>query len=164
MFQKFDSTGVGGLNRIEFRRVMMVLFGNIFARVVVQYSLTIFVVPLIAKSVLNFLTWDSQRFWDYWTKPKALRKMGVEFTLDYYVDWSATSMPSTRRTFFTKMFRFFRLGSDEFWDTFPLTFMTIVLGIVIAPLFLYYFDDLFQYAVEYKEKQNREKASASKKK
>lgn len=160
MFQKFDSTGTGGLDRGEFRRVMIVLFGNIFARVFVQYTLTIIVVPLVAKRVLEFLTWDSQGFWDYWTKPKDLRRMGAEFTMDYFVDWSVASMPSTRRTFVSKVYRFCRVGSDEFWDTFPLTFMTILLGLVIAPFALYYFDDLFQYALEYKE--NREKAPSSK--
>ena len=160
MFQKFDSTGAGGLDRSEFRRVIMVLFGNIFARVFVQYTLTIMVVPLVAKSVLEFLTWDSQRFWDYWTKPKALRLMGEELTLEYFVDWNVTSLPSARRTFFSKLYRFFRVGSDEFWNTFPLTFMTILLGLVIAPFVLYYFDDLFQYAVEYRE--NREKAPSKK--
>lgn len=159
MFQKFDSTGTGGLDRGEFRRVVMVLFGNILARVFVQYTLTIIVVPLVAKSVLEFLTWDSQRFWDFWTKPKAVRQLGRELTLDYFMDWSVASMPSTRRTFFTKLYYFVRVGSDEFWETFPLTFMTILLGLVIAPFGLYYFDDLFQYAVEYRE--NRDKASSS---
>ena len=161
MFQKFDSNGTGGLDRGEFRRVMMVLFGNIFARVFVQYTLTIIIVPLIAKSVVEFLTWDSQRFWDYWTKPKAIRQLGGEFTLDYFVDWNVTSMPSPRRTFFTKLYRVIRLGSDEFWATFPLTFMTILLGLVIAPFVLYYFDDMFQYALEYRE--NRDKTASSKK-
>ncbi|CAB9514140.1 expressed unknown protein [Seminavis robusta] len=155
MFHKFDTTGSGGLDQDEFRRVMIVLFGNVFARVVVQYTLTILVVPLIAKTVVEFLTWDMQGWWDYWTKPKRLRKMGEEFTLDDFVDWNAASFPSTRRTFFTKMYRVIRIGSDAFWETFPLTFVTVILGLVIAPLVLHYCDDFFQVAVDWKANRNK---------
>jgi hypothetical protein len=126
----------------------MVLFSNVFARVLVQYTLTILLVPLIAKNVLQLLSWDSQRFWDYWTKPKGL---GEELTLEDYVDWTVTSMPSRRRTFLTGLYYFFRIGSDAFWETFPLTFLTVILGIVIAPFVLYYFDDMFQVAVDWNE-------------
>lgn len=161
MFRRFDTTDAGGLDRGEFRRIMMVLFGHTFARVFVQYTLTILIVPLVAKRVLDFLTFDSQRFWDYWTKPKHLRRMGEELTLKYYVNWNITSYPSSKRTFFTKLFSFIRPGSDEFWNTFPLTFMTILLGLVIAPFVLYYFDDAFQYGLDWKEK--REKPTSSKK-
>jgi hypothetical protein len=160
MFQRFDCDGSGGLDRTEFRRIMTVLFGNIFARVALQYVITIVVVPLIAKTFLEFITWDSQGWWDYWTKPKVLRRMGEEFTMDYFVDWRVTSFPSPRRTFFTGMYRFFRLGSDEFWETFPLTFTTIILGIIIAPTILYYLDDFFVFAVDWKE--NRAKNLAKK--
>lgn len=151
MFQRFDSTNSGGLDRTEFRRVMMVLFTNVFVRVLVQFALTIIIVPLIAKRVLAFLTIDSDGWWDYWTKPRYLRKLGVEFTLDDFMDWRITSYPSNKRTFFTKVYRFFRIGSDEFWETFPLTFLTVILGLVIAPYVLFYFDDMFQYAVDWKE-------------
>ena len=151
MFQKFDSTGTGGLDQTEFRRVIMVLFANVLARVCIQFALTIFIVPLLAKSVRNFLTIDTQWWWDYWTKPKYLRRLGEEFTLDDFIDWKVTSYPSSRRTFFTRMYRFFRIGSDEFWETFPLTFLTIILGLVIAPLMLYAIDDLFHFIAERKE-------------
>jgi hypothetical protein len=161
MFERFDGNSNGGLDRGEFRRIMTVLFGNIFARVVVQYALTILIVPLIAKSFLDFWTWDSQGWWDYWTKPKALRRMGEEFTMDYFVDWRVTSFPSPRRTFVTRMVRFFRIGSDAFWETFPLTFTTVILGLIIAPTILYYLDDFFVFAVDWKE--NREKNQSSKK-
>ncbi|CAB9509234.1 expressed unknown protein [Seminavis robusta] len=156
MYRKFDNTNTGGLDRDEFRRIMIVLFGNVFARVVVQYTLTLLVVPLIAKSAVDFLTLDMQGFWDYWTKPKRLRRMGDEFTLDDFIDWNITSFPSSRRTFFTKMYKLFRIGSDSFWDTFSLTFMTVVLGIVIAPLVLHYCDDFVQYAVAWKDNRNKQ--------
>lgn len=148
VFQKFDYDNSGGLDREEFRRVMMVLFSNVFARVLVQYTLTILVVPMIAKSVLHLLSWDSQKFWDYWSKPRGL---GEELTLDDYIDWTVTSMPSRKRTIVSSLYYFFRIGSDSFWETFPLTFLTVVLGIVIAPFVLYYFDDMFQLAVDWNE-------------
>ena len=155
MFEKFDCNNSGGLDRKEFRRIMMVLFSNIVARVFLQYVVTILVVPLVAKSVLEFITWDSQGWWDYFTKPKALRRMGEEFTIDYFVDWRVTSYPSPRRTFFTKLYRFIRIGSDAFWETFPLTFTTVILGLVIAPTVLYYMDDFFVFAVDWKENRAR---------
>jgi len=157
----FDSTSSGGLDRNEFRRVMMVLFANVFARVIVQFALTILIVPFAARSVVRMLTLDSDRWWDWWTKPKHLRRLGLEFTLEHFVDWKTTCFPSRRRTFFTKLYRFIRIGSDDFWETFPLTFMTIVMGLVIAPLVLYYFDDLFQYAVDWKENRDKKLKSSS---
>jgi hypothetical protein len=160
MFERFDCNSSGGLDRNEFRSIIAVLFGNIFARVVLQYVLTIIIVPLVAKSILEFMTWDSQGWWDYWTKPKALRRMGEEFTMDSYVDWRITSFPSPRRTFFTSMYRFIRIGSDAFWETFPLTFTTVILGLVIAPTILYYLDDFFMFAVDWKE--NRAKNPSKK--
>lgn len=102
--------------------------------------------------IKTFLTVDMDGFWEYWTKPKALRQMGEELTLDYYVDWNETDYPSPRRTFFSNIMRSLNFGSEEFWERFPLTFLTIILGLVIVPLIMYAVDDVFHLVADKKAK------------
>ena len=97
------------------------------------------------------MTLDYDWWWDYWTKPKFYKQIGEELTLDDYVDWRITSYPSSRRAFLSRMYGYIRWGSDEFWDSFSLTFLTIILGFVIAPLVLYAIDDLFHLVADHNQ-------------
>ena len=148
MFRKFDADDSGCLDQVEFRRVIMVLFANVLTRAIFQFMLTLFLIPLIAKSLSEMMTLDYDWWWDYWTKPKFYKQIGEELTLDDYVDWRITSYPSSRRAFLSRMYGYIRWGSDEFWDSFSLTFLTIILGFVIAPLVLYAIDDLFHLVAD----------------
>ena len=148
MFHKFDADESGCLDQTEFRRVITVLFANVLARVVIQFVLTLFLIPLIAKSLVDVFTVDYDAWWDYWTKPKIYKQIGGELTLDDYVDWRITSYPSSRRALLSGAYGYIRVGSDEFWDSFSLTFVTIILGFVIAPLMLYAIDDIFHFVAD----------------
>lgn len=156
MFTKFDKENSGHLDRQQFRRVMKVLFSNILMRVAVQYTLTLTIVPLIARGALDSVSFDSEWLWDVWTKPRALRN-SMELTLDDFVDWRITDVPSSMRTFCMKLGRLFMFGSKSFWDTVPLTFTTILLGLVLAPWCLSYLDDFVVFAVEWRDKRNAKK-------
>lgn len=148
-FLKFNKNQNGTLDRTEFRKIMKVLFSNILMRVAVQYTLTLTIVPLIAKGVLEFLSFDIEKFWTKWTQPKNT----IEFTLDDYIDWTITDYPSSIRTFCTK----FSFGSDRFWNTVPLTLTTIVLGLMLVPWSLSYIDDIIHHAVEWLEQRKAKK-------
>ena len=148
MFHKFDADESGCLDQTEFRRVITVLFANVLARVVIQFILTLFLIPLIAKSLVDLFTVDYEWWWDYWTKPKFYKQIGEELTLEDYVDWTITSYPSSRRAFLSGIYGYIRVGSDDFWDSFSLTFVTIILGFVIAPLMLYAIDDIFHLVAD----------------
>ena len=45
----------GTLDKEEFEQVMMILFGNVLFRIVIQYSLTLIIVPLFAQMILDVL-------------------------------------------------------------------------------------------------------------
>ena len=53
MMQQMDTDGSGELNRDEFRRVMVLLFSNVLLRVMILWTATIVLVPLLAKYILE---------------------------------------------------------------------------------------------------------------
>ena len=152
MFQRFDKERSGHLDRKSFLSIMKVLFSNLLMRVAVQYILTLVVVPLMARRVLDMITLDSEYFWEVWTKPKELRGM-EELSLEDYIDWRVTDVPSSLRTIITKM----AFGSEDFWRTVPLAFTTIILGLVLVPWVLNYIDDFVHFGVEFLEKRKVKK-------
>ena len=55
VFKKMDADDSGTLDKEEFEHVMMILFGNVLFRIVIQYSLTLLIVPLLAQLILDTL-------------------------------------------------------------------------------------------------------------
>jgi len=53
IMQQMDTDGSGELNRDEFRRVMVLLFSNVLLRVMIMWTATIVLVPLLAKYILE---------------------------------------------------------------------------------------------------------------
>lgn len=54
VFVKMDFNKSGTLDKEEFRQVMMVVFGNVILQVIVQWAMTIMIVPA-SKRVFNFI-------------------------------------------------------------------------------------------------------------
>ena len=55
VFLTMDMDNSGTLDKEEFEQVMMILFGNVLFRIVIQYSLTLIIVPLFAQMILDVL-------------------------------------------------------------------------------------------------------------
>jgi len=142
MFEKFDHDRSGDLDRREFQKIMALLFSNVLVRVLMQWFVTILIVPLVARSFLEHFSWDGQRFLEYITKPRSA--VGIELTLNDVIDWDITDSTSPLRSFIAKILGFIMIGPETFWNSLPLTFTSVVLGIIIAPWILYRIDDIFQ--------------------
>ena len=63
IFVKMDVDHSGALDRQEFHEVMTVLCSNVLTRVMVQWSMTLVIVPLVAQYILEGIYWLNGHFW-----------------------------------------------------------------------------------------------------
>lgn len=56
MFHKLDTDNSGTLDREEFATVMTILYSQVFTRIVIQWTLTLMIVPVTTKYILNYAT------------------------------------------------------------------------------------------------------------
>ena len=56
MFHKLDTDNSGTLDREEFVTVMTILYSQVFTRIVIQWTLTLMIVPVTTKYILNYAT------------------------------------------------------------------------------------------------------------
>ena len=151
IFHKMDIDDSGYLDVDEFRHVMMVLFGNVFLRVIVQWACTITIVPLVAQKLTKWLlvlvnvvyqiiiTLDERSFLANWIE------LAVEALWEMLV-LRSLSPPA--------MLVLCELGDriaevpPAVWKALPVTFISIVLGIVVVPAIIFKIDDFFQWLVD----------------
>jgi hypothetical protein len=145
-----DTDGSGTLDKEEFEAVMMVLFGNVMMRVLIQYACTLLVVPMIAQLVLNGIAWcihyayqtiatldehyqfadvvevNMERIWvqaiTFWSD----KVPAVAHTVGAYISGCLDAIP------------------DSVWNSIPLTLLSSILSLILIPWSLMKIDDLFQ--------------------
>ena len=93
VFNKMDIDNSGRLDKDEFENVIMVLFGNVLTRVLLQYACTLMIVPFIAQYILKGVI--NGIFWTYETIT----------TLDEHSD-VADSIEVTIETIFHEIYEF----------------------------------------------------------
>ena len=146
IFEKMDADHSGTLDRDEFRSVMMVLFSNVVLRVLVQWSMTLMIVPLVAKMTLDALlravmwgfnfvaTLDE----DYELADDM--EMTMEAAWDKVVRWS----PEIVVRHASNAYYYLSMIPPSVWEALPLTILSTILGIVVVPWCIFQVDDFFQ--------------------
>jgi hypothetical protein len=151
VFQKRDVDGSGSLDREEFGEVIAVLFGNVMSRVIAQWSLTLIIVPMVAKLVLDFLYWlvidvigeAIVNLEDY----EAIEYIFV--TRCHQIGaWLCHQIPDLWLTqgvkVISKVQGMLEMVPDSVWDTVPVTLISCILGCLAVPYIIFRIDDFFQ--------------------
>lgn len=153
VFKKRDADGSGSLDKEEFREVMSVLCGNVFARVAAQWSLTLIVVPLIAKKMVDGIIW----LWIFfWTQMDNLDKAdALEDTLmtayNGASEYVMKKTPVVVLKVFNELGNLLELIPSSVWETLPVTLMTCILGVLVVPYTIMQVDDFFHRLADKKK-------------
>lgn len=66
IFRLLDSDNSGTLTREEFGTVMKILYSQVFTRIVIQWTLTLLIVPVVTQYIIKYtllLCWIAHEFW-----------------------------------------------------------------------------------------------------
>jgi ABC-type phosphate transport system permease subunit len=166
IFLKRDLDHSGALDREEFAAVMQVLCGNIFTRVLVQWSLTLMIVPMIAKLILDLITWffgfvceqisSLENYDDLETT--------VSSQVDTIGDWIATTFPALTFAIAAvgdKFSALIDIVPDSIWNTIPVTLVSCMLSIILVPYIIFKIDDFFQALADHKKEEKGQGVATS---
>jgi hypothetical protein len=155
MFHKMDVDNSGFLDREEFEEVMSVLCANVLTRVMIQWSLTLVVVPLIARKVLDLIYFLNGHFWNFLMDLDEYSPTmdKVEVFIEGLRDSCLEKTPESILKFCSSVGALLAKVPESVWNTVPLTLISCVLGILVVPYCIYLTDDYFQRLAE-KNKQN----------
>ncbi|KAL7576459.1 hypothetical protein ACA910_017969 [Epithemia clementina (nom. ined.)] len=147
VFSHYDDDQDGALTRTEFQGVMMVLFTNVLFRVLVQWSLTIILVPLVAQQVLewiygtlNFVYLCVVNADDYSSIANT-----IELTMEAVWSWTWERTPGWLVVVFAAIVDWWQAVPDSVWNAAPLALLSTLLGVVVVPYCIFQVDDFFQY-------------------
>ena len=145
VFRDMDTDDSGELDRDEFRRVIVFLFGNVLIRVIVQWSMTLLIVPLVAQYILDavfaaidgvyyIVTTMDESFW------LADR---IEVTLERAWGTLVSMLPAMVLTACHSMKHYLDMVPESVWNSIPLTLLSTVLGIAVVPYIIFRIDEFF---------------------
>jgi len=148
IFVKRDIDNSGSLDKEEFQGVMAVLCGNIFTRVLVQWSSTIIIVPMVARILLDELVWLVGFVWDHALELKEFEPLGEDIVLACRVNEVTEQFLELLPEFVwkvgDKMKSVLDMIPDSVWETIPVTLISCVLGCLVVPYIIFKIDDFFQ--------------------
>jgi hypothetical protein len=158
MFRKMDLDGSGSLDKAEFRNVMAVLFGNVVLRVLVQWSMTLMIVPFVAQAILNGVAWLTEFIFNTIASLDEQSEVAnsTEITVEGATAWCVARTPSTLVSAGTRLSNWLAMVPESVWHAIPLTLISTVLGIVVVPWCIFQVDDFFQRLADSKAKQKLE--------
>eukprot|EP00934_Nitzschia_sp_Nitz4_P008389 Nitzschia sp. Nitz4//scaffold190_size42200//9286//10336//NITZ4_007388-RA/size42200-snap-gene-0.86-mRNA-1//-1//CDS//3329540132//8379//frame0 len=165
VFTKMDADRSGSLDRDEFEAVMMVLFGNVMMRVLIQYACSLLIVPLVAKGILDGIYWCIERVYviittlDEHYKLANIIEVALEKMWDRAITFWASKMPSFLLVLGAKLLGMandaLEAVPDSVWDGIPLTLLSTVLSLMLIPWSLLKIDDFFQKLADSGNQQNK---------
>jgi len=155
MFVKFDVDGSGNLDRQEFHQVMMVLCSNVFARVMVQWTLTLMVVPLLAQLFLDKLGSAVEHTIDFVTQEHEVAvamALGVlqmmwETCKPYWLRL-LENCPNVAFTTLETLQTYMDLIPGAVWESLPVTLISCLLGTMAVPYLIFKIDEIFDWIAE----------------
>jgi len=166
VFHKFDKDNSGHLDREEFDNVMTVLFSNVLFRVMLQYSMTLMIVPFLAQMILTGFTNAIHSVWNLITQLDEHStyanqvELAIEGARDKVLEVYSEHAPEFFQNAVTKVADVIDSIPDSVWSTVPLTLTSAILGIMIVPWSILKMDDFFQYLADKKAKAVEDKPSA----
>ena len=145
VFLDMDTDNSGQLDKREFRLVMMLLFGNVITRVIVQWSMTLLIVPLVAQYILDAVYAASDWVYVtittlddyYWVADKI--EVGLEQA------WAAViaQTPSVILSGASTVGSALDQVPESVWNSIPLTLLSTILGIAVVPYLIFSIDEFF---------------------
>mmetsp|Transcript_26394 Transcript_26394/g.34369 ORF Transcript_26394/g.34369 Transcript_26394/m.34369 type:complete len:334 (+) Transcript_26394:26-1027(+) len=145
VFHTMDVDGSGSLDKDEFREVMMILFSNVLLRVVVQWSMTLIIVPLVAGKILDGIA----ALWHLGvTSIQNLDERSVIFdAIELFVedtrDKVYNAMPDAITTGYDKITDLLASVPPTVWETIPLTLLSCILSMLAVPWLIFNIDEFF---------------------
>ena len=152
MFRMFDVDDSGHLSKDEFRQVMMVLFGNVFLRVLVQWAMTIMIVPYVARRILEGIYLLAERVVIVITHLDEYSSIAdyIEVSLENAWAFLLRCIPAPVLRICSGIGNLLEKVPDSAWNALPLALISVVLSIVVVPIIIFRIDDAFQYVADYR--------------
>jgi hypothetical protein len=150
VFEKFDVEERGYLNREEFGKVMVFVFSNVLCRLVVQWSMTIVIVPLAAQEILDWANWLNSNV-NYTATVLEDRVWPVSWCrrLLMWFFWKLVVMlPERLLGFVDASNDLVQAIPDRIWNALPLTLLSTLLGIFVVPFLFFKLDTITQWFAE----------------
>jgi len=153
IFKKKDADGSGSLDKEEFREVMSVLCGNVLTRVIVQWSLTLMIVPLVAQAILDGIVWLFVFTWDQITEIDQIEDLEdtVACRVDALTGMLKEKLPDKVVEIGSSFKTVLDMIPDSVWETIPVTLISCVLGCLVVPYIIFKIDDFFQSLADNKK-------------
>lgn len=161
LFIKRDCDNSGSLDREEFGEVIAVLCGNVFTRVAAQWSLTLIIVPMVAKLLLDGIVSFVSFCSDFLTSLEGydMIEAAAVFQYNQICGWMYDASPdflmSAGSTVVSRTQGFVDMIPDSVWSTIPVTLVSCVLGCLAVPYIIFKIDDFFQALGERKNTKSR---------
>ena len=156
VFARLDTARQGTLGMDEFAHVMGILCSNVLTRVLVQWSMTIVLVPLLAQFLLDkfyaameLLYWCVVNADEYSSVADA-----VEVTLEHLGEQVWQALPVRVIHASETLVQAWHAVPDSVWNAAPLTLLSTLLSILVVPIIILQVDDCFQWLAERKSTEN----------
>ena len=146
------------MDRQEFGNVMGVLFGNVLTRVVLQYTLTLMIVPFLANTIVDGavhlagLAWHFISTLDEHSSLANQIELCVEMMRDSVCEFYRSVTPAILQTVGDGFVSILAKVPESVWLSLPLTLTSAILGLLIVPRTIMKMDDFFQWWAEHKAK------------
>ena len=156
LFLMRDLDNSGTLDRDEFGEVIAVLCGNVFTRVFAQWSLTLIIVPMVAKLLLDGVVSFVSFCCDALTNLEGYDAMQAAFLTqcNQTGGWLYEKFPAflikAGSTLASRIQGIVDVIPDSVWSTIPVTLVSCILGCLAVPYIIFKIDDFFQALAERK--------------
>lgn len=150
LFLKRDVDNSGTLDREEFGEMIAVLCGNVFTRVFAQWSLTLIIVPMVAKLLLDGVVSLVSFCWDALTTLEGYDAIESAVLTQYnqiggwFYEKSPDFLMKAGSTFASRTYGILDMIPDSVWSTVPVTLVSCILGCLAVPYIIFKIDDFFQ--------------------
>jgi len=162
IFDRMDVDHSGELDREEFEEVMQIVCAQVFSRVIIQWSMTLMVVPMIAQLIIKMLISMNNVAWGFWMEIDEFDPMRATIS-------NVSSKVWNKILSFTPGFIQTILGMtvgkvDDVWakvpdgikETLPVTLMSCILSCLLVPYIIYKMDEYHEQRAEKKGKELKE--------
>jgi hypothetical protein len=152
VFEDMDTDNSGSLDQEEFRLVMIYLFGNVLIRVLVQWGMTLLIVPLVAQYILDGIYWMIDAVYDFITTldEDYVFADNIELLIESIWTKFVTLLPDFVVSKALLCASLLDKVPDAVWNSIPLTLLSTILGIAVVPYIIFSIDELFTNAAKAK--------------
>lgn len=171
LFYKLDRDKLGIVDKIDFREIMIVLFGNVLLRVILQWMITLCIVPFIAQYFVKLLSYSYMiimliigPIFRLFIRTKKVNMTGLMESYDANNMTEITNrtlMTTTTNTtsklgMITGIMQFMiAIIPQKVFKTAPLVIVSSLLGMGVVPIIIYYIDGFFNVYADNRAKKPR---------